>query len=63
MRAPGNRFDGPAAQGDENIACQTPTALLLIVFVLVIRRILDGRRIAGWDAEWSATGPQWCNYR
>ena len=46
-----------------NTACQTPTAVLLIVLVLVIRRIFDGRRMAGWDAEWGATGPQWCDYR
>jgi hypothetical protein len=38
-------------------------AFLLIVSAVVIRRILDRRRMAGWDAEWSATGPQWCNYR
>ncbi len=37
--------------------------LLVIVSALVIRRILDRRRMAAWDAEWSATGPQWCNYR
>jgi len=47
----------------KNTACQTLTALLLTVFVPVIRRILDCRRMAGWDTEWSATGPQWCNYR
>jgi hypothetical protein len=38
-------------------------AVLVIVSALVIRRILDCRRMAGWDAEWSATGPQWCDYR
>ncbi len=38
-------------------------AVLVIVSALVIRRILDRRRMAGWDTEWSATGPQWCNYR
>lgn len=37
--------------------------LLVIVSALVTRRILDRRRMAAWDAEWSATGPQWCNYR
>ncbi|MGA2827700.1 MAG: hypothetical protein ABSF03_16500 [Streptosporangiaceae bacterium] len=37
--------------------------LLVIVSALVIRRILDRRRMAAWDAEWSATGPPWCNYR
>ena len=37
-----------------------PSRLLLIVSALVIRRILDRSRMAAWDAEWSATGPQWC---
>lgn len=38
-------------------------AVLLTVFTFVIRRFLNRRRMAAWDAEWSATGPQWCNYR
>lgn len=38
-------------------------ALLLAVSAFVIRRLLNRRRMAAWDAEWSATGPQWCNYR
>jgi uncharacterized membrane protein YhaH (DUF805 family) len=37
-------------------------ALLLTVSAVVIQRLLNRRRIAAWDAEWSATGPQWCNY-
>jgi len=37
--------------------------LLVIVSALAIRRTLDRRRMAAWDAEWSATGPHWCNYR
>lgn len=35
----------------------------LIVTVLVIRKTLQRRRIAAWDAEWRATGPLWSNYR
>ncbi len=38
-------------------------AVLLTVSAFVIRRLLNRRRMAGWDAEWSATGPQWCNYQ
>lgn len=38
-------------------------AFLVIVGALIIRRFLDGKRMAAWDAEWSATGPQWCKYR
>jgi hypothetical protein len=37
-------------------------ALLLTVSAVVIRRLLNRRRMAAWDAEWSATGPQRCNY-
>jgi hypothetical protein len=38
-------------------------SLLLGVSALVIRRILQRRRMAAWDAEWRATGPLWSNYR
>ena len=38
-------------------------SLLLGVTALVIRRILQRRRMAAWDAEWRATGPLWSNYR
>jgi hypothetical protein len=37
-------------------------ALLLTVSATVMQRLLNRRRMAAWDAEWSATGPQWCNY-
>jgi hypothetical protein len=38
-------------------------AFLVIVSAVIIRWILGRRRMAAWDAEWSATGPQWCKYR
>jgi hypothetical protein len=38
-------------------------SLLLGISALVIRRILQRRRMAAWDAEWGATGPLWSNYR
>jgi hypothetical protein len=38
-------------------------SLLLAITALVIRRILQRRRMAAWDAEWRATGPSWSNYR
>ena len=38
-------------------------SLLLGVTALVIRRMLQRRRMAAWDAEWRATGPLWSNYR
>jgi hypothetical protein len=38
-------------------------SVLLAVTALVIRRMLQRRRMAAWDAEWRATGPSWSNYR
>ena len=34
-------------------------AVLLAGLALLARRVLDCRRIAGWDAAWQAVGPQW----
>jgi len=34
-------------------------AVALLVAGWVIRRFLDRRRLAAWDAEWLATGPRW----
>jgi hypothetical protein len=34
-------------------------AVLLASLALLARRVLDRRRIAGWDAAWQAVGPQW----
>ena len=33
--------------------------VLLGITGMVARRALDKRRMAGWDAEWRATGPRW----
>jgi len=34
-------------------------ALVLAVVGWLARRALDRRRLAGWDADWLATGPRW----
>jgi hypothetical protein len=34
-------------------------AAMLITASWLTRRFLDRRRLAGWDAEWLATGPRW----
>lgn len=34
-------------------------ATTLIVIGLLVRRALDRRRMAAWDADWLATGPRW----
>ena len=41
----------------------TGQTLLLIVSAPIIRRILDRRKMAAWDAERSATGPHWSRWR
>lgn len=38
-------------------------SVLLAVAALAVRRMLQRRRLAAWDAEWRATGPLWSNYR
>jgi hypothetical protein len=37
-------------------------ALLLAGLTLLIRRILDRRRLAGWAAAWLSVGPQWSRH-
>lgn len=34
-------------------------AVLLAVMTLLGRRILDRRRLAGWEADWLSVGPTW----
>ncbi len=40
----------------------TALALLLAGLTLLIRRILDRRRLAGWAAAWLSVGPQWSRH-
>jgi hypothetical protein len=35
----------------------------LTVAGVLVRRAIDRRRLAAWDAAWDATGPLWSNYR
>jgi hypothetical protein len=37
----------------------TVLAATLVIGAAVARRVLDGRRLAGWEAAWAAIGPQW----
>jgi hypothetical protein len=41
------------------IAAVTALAIALTVTGLLTRRALDKRRMAAWDADWSATEPRW----
>ena len=34
-------------------------AAVLVVLGLLVRWLVDRRRLAAWDARWKATGPQW----
>jgi hypothetical protein len=38
-------------------------ALLLAGLAVLARRILDRRRLAGWEAAWLSVGPQWSRHR
>jgi hypothetical protein len=38
-------------------------ALVVIMAAWLVRRGLDRRRMAGWDAEWLANGPRWSRRR
>jgi hypothetical protein len=62
----GRLTDAPLRPGDvaEEIALGAllttmAVAAVLAVAGLLARWVLDRRRLAGWDARWKATGPQW----
>ena len=42
--------------------CQLSWLVLLAAAVLV-RRVLDRRRLNAWEAEWRASGPLWSGHR
>jgi hypothetical protein len=53
-----------AAQIDDRVLADTFVALAVFAVLLGgltwgIRRVLDRRRLAGWEAEWMAVGPRW----
>ncbi len=53
-----------AAQVDSRVLVDTLVALAALAVLLAcvrwgIRRALDRRRLAGWEAEWLAVGPRW----
>ncbi|MBO0816772.1 MAG: hypothetical protein J2P30_16735 [Actinobacteria bacterium] len=47
------------------VAVIAPFALGLVLLVAgsLARRMLDRRRLAAWEADWGATGPQWTSHR
>lgn len=61
------QLTGPPLQGSQ-VAGQAGLAMMagvvglavtLIVIGVLVRRALNRRRMAGWDADWAATGPRW----
>jgi hypothetical protein len=46
------------------IAALTPAALAVVLLsaLLLIRCLLDRRRLAAWDAAWLAVGPRWTRH-
>lgn len=66
-----NRVEAPpatAAQVGERASVAALTALMALAIVLggltlIVRRVLDRRRLAGWAAAWLAVGPQWTRQR
>jgi hypothetical protein len=62
----GQLTDGPigAAQvaaraGLAIVGAVAVLAAVLLVVALAVRRVLDGRRLHGWEAAWAAIGPKW----
>jgi hypothetical protein len=62
----GRLTDAPLRPGDvaeeTALAASLTTvavAAVLAVIGLLVRWVLDRRRLAAWDARWKATGPQW----
>jgi hypothetical protein len=53
-----------AAQASARVDTATTVALCLLALVLaglswLARRILDRRKLAGWESEWLVVGPRW----
>jgi hypothetical protein len=53
-----------AAQLDDRLFADTMVAVAALAVLLAglawaSRRVLDRRRLAGWEAEWLAVGPRW----
>jgi hypothetical protein len=38
-------------------------ALALLIVLRLIRRFLDWRRLAAWEAAWRAVGPRWTGHK
>ena len=57
--APVQHADVVAQEALAALAAAVLAAAAVAVTGLLARRVLDQRRLAAWDAEWSRTGPRW----
>jgi hypothetical protein len=48
---------------DATLVALTGLAVLLAGMALLGRRVLDRRRLAGWEAAWLSVGPHWSRHR
>lgn len=48
---------------DAVVAAPAALALLLLTAGWVTARVLDRRRLAGWEADWRVVEPQWTGRR
>jgi hypothetical protein len=62
---PGPLGHAQAAGGAVLAAVGTVTVLAaaLVIGGAVARRVLDRRRLAGWEAAWASVGPEWTGHR
>jgi uncharacterized membrane protein YhaH (DUF805 family) len=55
-----------AASGRTETAMAMSVATLMVLLAglaVIARRVLDARRLSGWEAGWLAVGPQWTGQR
>jgi hypothetical protein len=57
---PSDSAAGPVLTAIVALAAMT---LLLLIVLRLIRRLLDWRRLAAWDAAWQAIGPRWTGHK
>ena len=48
---------------EARIAGLAVLAVLLAIMIVLVRRILDRRRLAGWESAWLQVGPTWSRHR
>lgn len=57
--APPQRADVTAQEAPAALTAAALAAAAMVVTGFFAWLVLDRRRLAAWEAEWSRTGPQW----